>query len=46
MDPRMKEKGGSLLRMRKSMKKFAGGDDDSFSVVGSSKVGAPRVWPG
>lgn len=39
VDPRMKEKGGPLLRMRKSMKKFAGGDDYSFSVVKSSKVG-------
>ncbi|KAK1834909.1 RNA dependent RNA polymerase-domain-containing protein [Podospora conica] len=37
VDPRMREKGGPLLRMRKSMKKFAGGDDYSFSVVGSSK---------
>jgi len=39
-DPRMKgtTEGAPLLRMRKSMKKFAGGGDYSFSVVQSSKV--------
>ncbi|KAK4442628.1 RNA dependent RNA polymerase-domain-containing protein [Podospora aff. communis PSN243] len=36
VDPRMKE-GTPLLRLRKSMKKFNGGDDHSFSVVQSSK---------
>jgi len=35
LDPRMKD--GPLLRMRKSMKKFNGGDDHSFAVVQSSK---------
>ncbi|KAK0648560.1 RNA dependent RNA polymerase-domain-containing protein [Cercophora newfieldiana] len=36
LDPRMKP-GGPLLRMRKSMKKFSGGNDHSFSVIDSSK---------
>lgn len=31
-------KGGTWLKMRKSMKKFSGGDDLSFSVVEYSKV--------
>ena len=36
LDPRMKEK--TLLKLRKSMKKFSGGTDYSFSVVAYSKV--------
>lgn len=36
IDPRMK--GETLIKMRKSMKKFSGGEDYSFSVVESSKV--------
>lgn len=37
LDPTM-GKGGPWLKMRKSMKKFSGGDDLSFSVVEYSKV--------
>ena len=37
VDPRI-TKGKTLLRMRKSMKKFSGGDEDSFAVVEHSKV--------
>ncbi|KAL6698127.1 RNA dependent RNA polymerase domain-containing protein [Trichoderma pleuroticola] len=37
LDPTM-PKGGPWLKMRKSMKKFSGGDDLSFSVVEYSKV--------
>lgn len=37
LDPTM-AKGGTWLKMRKSMKKFSGGDDLSFSVVEYSKV--------
>lgn len=37
LDPTM-AKGGPWLKMRKSMKKFSGGDDLSFSVVEYSKV--------
>lgn len=37
LDPTM-VKGGPWLKMRKSMKKFSGGDDLSFSVVEYSKV--------
>ncbi|KAI5866155.1 RdRP-domain-containing protein [Durotheca rogersii] len=36
LDPRMKDK-KTLLKLRKSMKKFSGGDDCSFSVVDYSK---------
>ncbi|PON22462.1 hypothetical protein TGAM01_v208743 [Trichoderma gamsii] len=36
LDPSM-AKGGTWLKMRKSMKKFSGGDDLSFSVVEYSK---------
>jgi len=38
VDPRMTSDPRILLRMRKSMKKFSGGDDHSFSVVEYSKV--------
>ena len=37
VDPRM-NKGKALLKMRNSMKKFSGGDDDTFAVVEHSKV--------
>lgn len=37
VDPRM-AKGKSLLRLRKSMKKFSGVEDHSFAVVAYSKV--------
>ncbi|KAJ2897737.1 hypothetical protein MKZ38_004413 [Zalerion maritima] len=37
LDPAMKSAGPTLLKMRKSMKKFNGGDDLSFSVVEYSK---------
>lgn len=40
VDPRM-NKGKALLKMRSSMKKFSGGDDDSFAVVENSKVPSP-----
>jgi len=38
VDPTMAANKQVLLRMRKSMKKFSGGDDHSFSVVEYSKV--------
>jgi hypothetical protein len=38
VDPTMASNKKILLKMRKSMKKFAGGDDHSFSVVEHSKV--------
>lgn len=38
VDPSMAKDGRVLLKMRKSMKKFTGGDDHSFSVVDYSKV--------
>jgi hypothetical protein len=38
LDPRMKDDSQTLLKLRKSMKKFSGGDDYSFSVVDYSKV--------
>lgn len=44
VDPRM-NKGKSLLKMRRSMKKFAGGGDDSFAVVDHSKVLLPPLTP-
>ena len=43
VDPTMASSKKVLLEMRKSMKKFAGGDDHSFSVVEHSKV---RRYPG
>ncbi|KAG5766517.1 hypothetical protein H9Q72_005445 [Fusarium xylarioides] len=40
VDPRMKKQ-KALLKFRKSMKKFSGGDDYSFAVVEHSKVTNP-----
>lgn len=40
VDPRMKKQ-KMLLKFRKSMKKFSGGDDYSFAVVEHSKVKTP-----
>jgi regulator of nonsense transcripts 1 len=40
LDPRM-AKQKALLKFRKSMKKFSGGDDHSFAVVDYSKVNQP-----
>ena len=40
VDQTMRNQSQALLKMRKSMKKFSGGDDYSFSVVDFSKVGA------
>ncbi|KAK3366566.1 RNA dependent RNA polymerase-domain-containing protein, partial [Podospora didyma] len=37
VDPRMRAEAGTWLKLRKSMKKFSGGDDHSFSVVQYSK---------
>lgn len=42
VDPTMASNPKILLKMRKSMKKFSGGDDHSFSVVEYSKVRSPR----
>jgi hypothetical protein len=42
VDPRM-SKSRYLLRMRKSMKKFSGSDDESFAVVEYSKVSSEGV---
>lgn len=42
VDPSMASNTKTLLKMRKSMKKFAGGDDHSFSLVEHSKVNYPR----
>jgi regulator of nonsense transcripts 1 len=41
VDPTMSSDKKTLLKLRKSMKKFAGGDDHSFSVVEHSKVSNP-----
>jgi regulator of nonsense transcripts 1 len=41
VDPTMASDKKILLKMRKSMKKFSGGDDHSFSVVEHSKVRRP-----
>jgi regulator of nonsense transcripts 1 len=38
VDPTMSSDKKTLLKLRKSMKKFAGGEDHSFSVVEHSKV--------
>jgi len=43
MDPRM-ARGKTWLRLRKSMKKFSGGNDDSFAAVDYSKV--LMIWHG
>ncbi|KAK8137438.1 hypothetical protein PG984_002931 [Apiospora sp. TS-2023a] len=37
VDPTMRDAGSTWLRLRKSMKKFSGGEDLSFSVVDYSK---------
>jgi regulator of nonsense transcripts 1 len=42
LDPRM-AKQKALLKFRKSMKKFSGGDDHSFAVVDYSKVMQPSL---
>jgi hypothetical protein len=42
VDPRMKKQ-KTLLKFRKSMKKFSGGNDYSFAVVEHSKVNSPVV---
>lgn len=43
VDHQMRD-GGPLLRLRKSMKKFKGGNDHSFAVVGFSKVQLSYVF--
>ncbi|KAF6806066.1 hypothetical protein CPLU01_15933 [Colletotrichum plurivorum] len=43
LDPSMKG-GETLLKLRKSMRKFTGGTDYGFSVVEYSKAGLP-AWP-
>lgn len=45
VDPSMAAKKATLLKLRKSMKKFAGGDDYSFSVVEHSKVRTSALSP-